>query len=318
PSGPSAPSTPDDAPSTSGSTDTAGGASPGSANTTPRSNSAAADAAQSPGAQRSGGGELTLSGPAAPILADVDGDRAKEVVAEYRCVGGTTSWPSMILVVGSEGTVVGNVKLGDVSRTDAAQVTSWRAADGGVVVDWVASDASGADQRPYENLLTMRGSATSFTPTDRGRALGATSIVPAGQRVAFVDPTGSTACVIDGASVTCEVTSPEWTPAETAPKECAGKDVAGTVVLRDGHPGYGCADGEAFRAAASGPEATWQRRGSDPLIRDPQHGELSGLAYGRAISNGSATCSVALSGVTCLDVLTGRGFTVSPGAQRTF
>lgn len=298
------------------------GATSGSVSTTPGSPSAAGTE-QTPSAPPPGGGELILTGPTAPILADVDGDGAKEVVAEYRCEGGTRSWPSMILVVGAEGTVLGTVRLGDVSRTDAAQVTSWRAADGGVEVAWVASDSSGGDQRPYENLLTLRGSVMSFTPTDRGRALGATSIVPAGQQVAFVDPTGSTACLIDGASVTCEVTSPEWTPPEPAPKDCAGKDAAGkdvasTVLLRDGQPGYGCADGAAFREAANGAEATWLRRGSDPVIRDPQHGELSGLAYGRAISNGSASCSVALAGVTCVDVLTGRGFTVSPSAQRTF
>jgi len=265
-----------------------------------------------------GRGALVLSGPVGPLFADVNGDRAKEALVEYRCNAGNTDWPSMILVVGGGGKSLGFVKLADVARTDHADITGWRAAEGGAVVNWVAYGDGGRDKRPYENLLTLKGPTVSFAATDRGKALAGTTIVDGPGGAAFVTPNGRTACALDGESVTCEVDSPSWQPTLSRPAECDGRDYDGTLVLKGGLASYGCAGGAAFRAASGSSENDWVRQGQDPSIRSPKYGELAGVAYGRTLTTGSVSCAVATSGVTCSDVMTGHGFTVSGDAARIF
>lgn len=272
------------------------------------------DAAWGPGGrgESASHGELTMTGAAAPVLADVTGDGAKEVVAQYTCDAGGTAWPAMLVVVKHGGEVVGNVKLGDIARTDHAHVTSWRPDGGGLAVDWVAYEGSGYDKRPYENLLTMTGSAVSFSLTERGRSLAQTTIVDGEGTASFATPTGKVACTLDGADVTCAVQQPTWKP--DGDVACGAPD---GVLLHNGHATYGCTSAGPFRDAARNAQPRWQRQGSDPTIRGT-YGEMPALAYGRTLTTGQATCAAAISGVTCSDPMSGHGFTISGDAVRLF
>lgn len=263
-------------------------------------------------AGETGHGELSMTGPEAPVLADVTGDGAKEVVAQYTCNAGGTTWPAMLIVVTHGGDVVGTVKLGDISRTEHARVTAWRAADEGLVVDWVAYEGAGLDKRPNENLLKHTGSSVSFTPTERGRALAQTTIVDGPEKSSFVTPTGKIACTLDGTNVTCAVQQPSWK--SDGDTTCSGVDA---VVLRNGRAAYDCTSGGPFRQAAGGASPGWQRQGSDPTIRGT-YGEMPALAFGRTLTTGQITCTSAISGVTCSDPMSGHGFTVSGDVARLF
>lgn len=268
-----------------------------------------------PGASRtgpSGYGELSMTGPESPVLADVNGDGAKEVVAQYTCNAGGTTWPAMVVIVKHGGEVIGNVKLGDIARTDHAHVTAWRPTDGGLAVDWVAYEGEGHDKRPFENLLSLGGSTLSFAPTERGRSLGQTTIVDGAGTSSFVTPTGKIACTLDGTKVTCAASQPSWKP-EGDP----GCGTVDAVVLRNGTAAYGCTSGAPFREAAGNTAPRWQRQGSDPTIRT-QYGEAAGLAFGRTLTTGQVTCTAAMSGVTCTDPLSGHGFTVTGDTARLF
>lgn len=246
------------------------------------------------------------------MFADVNGDGAKEVVAQYTCNAGGTTWPAMIVVVKHGGEVLGTVKLGDIARTEHAQVTTWRPVDGGLTVSWVAYQGEGMDKRPFENQLTMTGAAVSFPPTERGRLLSQTTIVDGPEATAFVTPTGKIACTLEGSTVACAVQQPTWKPGGDT--RCPGVDA---VVLRNGTASYDCTAGAPFRAAAAHGQPAWQREGSDPTIRG-SYGDMAGLAYGRTLTTGQATCTAAISGVTCADAMTGHGFTVSGEAARLF
>lgn len=264
------------------------------------------------GVAGAGYGELSMTGPEAPILADVTGDGAKEVVAQYTCNAGGTTWPAMLVIVKHGGEVIGSVKLGDIARTDHAHVTAWRPTDAGLVVDWVGYESEGADKRPFENQLTLSGATVSFAPTERGRSLGQTTIVDSPGTSSFVTPNGKVACTLDGAKVTCAVSQPSWKP--DGDPGCGGVDA---VVLRNGNAAYGCTSGSPFREAARTAATRWQRQGSDPTIRT-QYGDAAGLAFGRTLTTGQVTCTAAISGVTCTDPMSGHGFTVSGDTARLF
>lgn len=298
-------STPETSGASSGSTS-------GSATSGSGSGSGGAGAGGSGGGAANGHGELSMTGPEAPVLADVNGDGAKEIVAQYTCSAGGTAWPAMIVVVKHGGEVIGHVKLGDIARTEHAHVTSWRAQEGGLAVGWVAYDAAGADKRPFENLLVLNGSAVSFAPTERGRALGQSTIVDGAGTTSFATPTGRVACTLDGADATCAVQRPTWKPEGDTP--CASVDA---VTLYHGRSGYACTAGEPFRGAAVKTAPRWQRQGSDPTIRGP-YGDMAGLAFGRTLTTGQVTCTAATTGVTCSDPLSGHGFTVSGDSYRLF
>lgn len=296
--------------------DTSSPTSPPSPSSSPSSTGPDQADAKPTSATKAGHGALVMAGPSAPVLVDVDGDGAKEAVAEYRCEVGGTTWPSMIVAVRHGGEVVNSVRLGDISHTEHAYVTGWHPKEGGVAVSWVAFDGAGADKKPYENLLAASGAAARFTPTERGRALGYTSIVDGPGKVAFVVPTGRIACRIEGPDVACAVNQPTWSPEGEASSEGC---VEGTKVvgLRNGRVGYDCQGQQPFKAAAESATPPWHRSGSDPAIRG-QYGEMPGLAYGRTLTTGKVTCTVALTGVTCTDPVTGHGFTVSTDAVRSF
>jgi len=309
PTGPAAPADRPGSTATAGATSAESGVPTVASSAGGSAGSGASSGAGMPGA--AGHGELSMTGPEAPVLADVTGDGAKEIVAQYTCNAGGTTWPAMLVVVKHGGEVIGTVKLGDIARTEHAHVTAWRPQGEGLAVDWVAYEGAGFDKRPAENLLVMAGPTVSFAPTERGRALSQTTIVDLPGRTSFVTPTGKVACTLDGAAVTCAVQQPTWKP-DSDP----GCGTVDAVTLSNGQARYVCTSGGPFRAATGQPPR-WQRQGSDPTIRTSS-GEAAGLAFGRTLTTGQVTCTAAISGVTCSDPLTGHGFTVSTDTARLF
>jgi hypothetical protein len=110
----------------------------------------------------------------------------------------------------------------------------------------------------------------------------------------FTSPSGNIGCIIDRKSVRCDVQKRQWDP-PARPDSC-NENVdygQGISLSAGGAPEFVCAGDTTL--------------GSGPA-----------LAYGESIGAGLLRCDSAESGMTCRDVETGRGFTISIEAYKLF
>lgn len=101
----------------------------------------------------------------------------------------------------------------------------------------------------------------------------------------FTSPTGNIGCVIDRRNVRCDISERDWEP----PPKPAGCDLdfgQGISLDAGGAPAFICAG-------------------------DTTLGAGEPLPYGQSIAAGLLRCESAESGITCRDVETGRGFSIS-------
>ena len=113
------------------------------------------------------------------------------------------------------------------------------------------------------------------------------------ESTAFVTPTGNIECFIDKVSVRCDIAEREWEPPK-APPDCELDYGQGLTLSAGGAAALVCAGDTVL--GSSGQE----------------------LAYGQSISAGLLRCDSSESGVTCRDVETGRGFTLSRESYELF
>jgi len=109
---------------------------------------------------------------------------------------------------------------------------------------------------------------------------------------AFTSPTGNIGCLIDKEMVRCDIAEREWAP-PPAPDSCT-LDYGQGITLRAGAPPeFVCAGDTALNSDAA-------------------------LPYGESIQGGLIRCDSEESGITCTDMETGRGFTLSKAAYELF
>lgn len=113
------------------------------------------------------------------------------------------------------------------------------------------------------------------------------------ESAAFATPTGNTECFIDKASVRCDIAEREW-ESPKAPPDCELDYGQGLALSAGGAAELVCAGDTVL--GSGGQE----------------------LAYGQSIAAGLLRCESSESGVTCRDVETGRGFTLSRESYELF
>ena len=108
----------------------------------------------------------------------------------------------------------------------------------------------------------------------------------------FVSPSGNVSCMIDPDWARCDIIDRDWTP-PPRPADCEF----------DYGQGISLAPGEQAQFVCAGDTAF----GADEV-----------LPYGESITAGVLRCESAESGITCRDVRTGHGFSISREAYRLF
>jgi hypothetical protein len=112
----------------------------------------------------------------------------------------------------------------------------------------------------------------------------------------FVSPSGNIACVIAPDTIRCDITESDW-PRPPRPADC--QNSYGHMV---GINPYVNPDGPAQFLCAG----------------DSAHGSDIPLAYGNTITAGPMQCDSAESGITCRNVVTRHGFSISRAAYQLF
>ena len=108
----------------------------------------------------------------------------------------------------------------------------------------------------------------------------------------FVSPTGNVSCMIDADWARCDIIDRDWSP-PPRPADCEF----------DYGQGISLAPGEQAQFVCAGDTAF----GADEV-----------LPYGESITAGVLRCESAQSWITCRDVRTGHGFSISREAYRLF
>ena len=108
----------------------------------------------------------------------------------------------------------------------------------------------------------------------------------------FLSPSGNVGCKIAPAGVGCNILERDWSP-PPRPADCRWDYER--IAISPGEPAHFVCAGDSARDSADPP-----------------------LAYGEAITAGPIRCESAQSGVTCRDVESGRGFSISREAYQLF
>lgn len=108
----------------------------------------------------------------------------------------------------------------------------------------------------------------------------------------FTSPTGNIGCIIDRSSVRCDIDQRDWEP-PPAPKGCRLDYGQGLALKAGGAADLVCAG-------------------------DTTLGADEPLAYGQSIAAGLLRCESAESEISCRDVESGRGFTISRESYEVF
>ncbi|MGE2692646.1 DUF6636 domain-containing protein [Mycolicibacterium pulveris] len=108
----------------------------------------------------------------------------------------------------------------------------------------------------------------------------------------FTSPSGNIGCMMDSSQVRCDIRERDWAP-PPPPPDCPYNYGQGLILDAGAAPRFVCAGDTAL--AGGGP-----------------------LAYGQSTSAGVLRCDSAMSGITCRDTKTGRGFAISREGYRFF
>jgi hypothetical protein len=135
-----------------------------------------------------------------------------------------------------------------------------------------------------------------------GPAVADPTVVPVDREVyeltGFHSPSGNVGCKISPTGVRCDIDQRDWSP-PPRPADCRldfGQGIAIGV----------------------GEEAHFVCAGDTVRVLPPYGGAGEPLAYGEAITAGPMRCESAESGMTCRDVGSGRGFSISREAYQPF
>ena len=108
----------------------------------------------------------------------------------------------------------------------------------------------------------------------------------------FVSPSGNVSCMIDADWARCDIIDRDWSP-PPRPADCEFDYGQGISLAPGEQPQFVCAGDTAF--------------GADAV-----------LPYGQSITAGALRCESAEPWITCRDIQTGHGFSISREAYRLF
>jgi hypothetical protein len=144
------------------------------------------------------------------------------------------------------------------------------------------------------STATVSDSTSSSTSSSTTAATTTTDPDEGGKLSAFTSPSGNIGCILDRGGVRCDIGKRDWEPPKR-PASCnENLDYGQGIDLRAGaKPAFVCAGDTTLGA---GPE----------------------LEYGHSAAMGLITCKSEESGVTCRDIESGRGFTISTERYELF
>ena len=166
---------------------------------------------------------------------------------------------------------IGLMGCGDNSAATTATVTSTAAAE--------ATDPSTTSSTSTTAEATE---ATSTTATEDSSPPAGTEVT---ELTGFTSPSGNIGCYIDRRTVRCDIAERDWEP-PSRPDGCELDPGPGITLDAGSAPAFVCAGDTALGAG-------------DPL------------PPGQSIAAGLLRCDSEESGMSCRDVETGRGFTIS-------
>ena len=108
----------------------------------------------------------------------------------------------------------------------------------------------------------------------------------------FVSPSGNVSCMVDADSARCDIIDRDWSP-PPRPADCEFDYGQGISLAPDEQAQFVCAGDTAF--------------GADEV-----------LPYGQSITAGVLRCESAKAWISCSDVRSGHGFSISREAYRLF
>jgi hypothetical protein len=141
-----------------------------------------------------------------------------------------------------------------------------------------------------ESTVTESTGATTTTSENEDGESNVDQVVT--ELTGFTSPSGNIGCVIDPVSVRCDIQNRDWDPPK-APSSCELDFGQGISLEAGAAPEFVCAGDTTLQ---SGPE----------------------LPYGQTIGAGLLRCESEESGITCRDIETGRGFTLSKQRYELF
>ena len=149
-------------------------------------------------------------------------------------------------------------------------------------------------------VLAACGGVSTGTQSENARPVAQpeklTSPPPADLEVlhlsGFVAPSGNVSCTIDVNYARCDIIDRDWSP-PARPVDCESDYGQGITVAAGEQAHFVCAGDTAF--------------GMDAV-----------LPYGESITAGALKCESAESGITCRDVQTSHGFSISRQAYQLF
>jgi hypothetical protein len=174
-----------------------------------------------------------------------------------------------------------------------------------VVVLVVAVIALAACDSSHDRQSDSSPPATGQTEPSAAQAAPGTSIAPSPvdrevyALTGFHSPSGNVGCKISPTSVRCDIDQRDWSP-PPRPADCT----------LDFGQGIAIGTGEQ--------QAHFVCAGDTVRVLPPYGGAGEPLAYGEAITAGQMRCESAESGMTCRDVGSGHGFSISREAYQLF
>jgi len=165
----------------------------------------------------------------------------------------------------------------------------------GIVTTVFALAACGSSTAPEpRSTSSLAAQTTASEPTTAsGKQLGPQPVDrEVHELTGFVSPTGNVSCMIDADWARCDIIDRDWSP-PPRPADCEFDYGQGISIAPGEQPEFVCAGDTAF--------------GADEV-----------LPYGESITAGALRCESAQSWITCRDVRTGHGFSISREAYRLF
>ena len=153
---------------------------------------------------------------------------------------------------------------------------------GGSTTPQSASPPAAADQATTSTSAKASDKVVGPAPSDR----------EVHELTGFVSPTGNVSCMIDADSARCDIIDRDWAP-PPRPADCEFDYGHGISLAPGQQAQFVCAGDTAF-----GPDEV--------------------LPYGDSITAGALRCESAQSWITCRDVRSGHGFSISREAYRLF
>jgi hypothetical protein len=86
-----------------------------------------------------------------------------QVLAQYGCNAGNVSWPAVIVAYDRHNRLIDDIKLGDISQTEHADIRTWHA-DGRIVrITWISYEGCCFHVKTHHSTLTLSGGRLHLT-----------------------------------------------------------------------------------------------------------------------------------------------------------